>query len=640
VLKCTQQDLLHEKLTADELLRPHLAGYEHDMLRVCGPAYGSSRDIEGDPENHWQEWLSIFLPQLVYANPQCTVESTRPEWPPERSIAMQYELNDWAPLVDLRSDIERCASDFAVRWSCGVVQPQPIEGYEDAEDPPHLPSFTRLSPHDLRWDSTVRDWRKGRWIGHRIVRDIVDVIHEAEKDPSLGWDLKMLRQIEKTAGNDPKWLERRMPGMVPDRKQLVCWELWVRGKQLPHAPPQKRGYFGTLYTILDECHADSTQRWIRQPRPFFGPRRGPYCLQGAMLLGDLAVPLAPLIAQTAQAVYLNKIARAIMKAVHDYKRIGITTDQGLADKIEFADDGSVFSADGIDVRQIVAHLELGGLNQQLLAAKEDARATLDRNSGLHEAQRGNITGVATATEVNAAAMAGALRSGFLVEKYRDFVRQIYSVAGFYFDVDSDVSMDIGPLPFQVRGPNGKPTRYARVRGGLPRHSNWSAEDHERSGLRIDPHSMARSDEQTKQVRFALLNQTLGTLAALPPPIAVATNVPWYLKQAEEASGVRDLQRLIDPEVYYATQNQLIGADPGQRPNNERKGQPRFAWNTPGAAAAAMGPGASAAQRTQREALSPAGAKSAGGGGSSSGSFASVGASSGASRGTKIGSSSK
>lgn len=576
----TQQGFLRELDSSDAQFNPHLAGYDRDLLRICGPAYGGSSDlIDGDPENHWQEWLSIFLPKLVLNNPRCDCSTERQEWPPERSIAVEYSVNDWFSQTEIKYDFERCMTDYSIRYAGGIVLPEPIEDHTAADDVPWLPAFYRLSPHDLRWDAAIRDHRRARWIGHRYVLDIEDVIHRAEKNNSEGWDLAWLREIEKTSGADPRELSRVRPGTMPDRKQIVLWDIWDRYHTLPGAPSRKRGYNGSWFTVLDKAHADRRDKWIREPRPAFGPRRGRYCIGGAMMLGDLPIPLAPLIANTPQAVYLNKIARAIMKAVHDYKRIGVTTDSALADKIEFGDDGAIFSVDGVDVRQVVAQLELGGITSQLLAAKEDARQTLDRNSGLHEAARGNITGVATATEVRAAEMSTDLRSGFLIDKARDFVRQAAKVAAFDFDVNSDVVSDIGPLPFHVKAPDGRMTPYAKHRGGLPRGRGWTADDHERLNLRIDPNSTARTDEQTKLVRFQMLNNTLATVAQIPPPIAVAMDLPWYLRQAEDASGLRDMEKLFNAEVYYGMQYAMMQQPNQGKPEGSRTPQSRFAWNS-------------------------------------------------------------
>ena len=561
-------------------LRPHLANFDSDLLRAAGPAYGISRSmIEGDPENHWQEWLALFLPQLVYNNPQCAVDSSRIEWEPARAGAIEYALNDWAPMIDLRHDLERCAIDFSFRWCVGVVQPEPVRGYEDAADPPYLPGFTRISPHDFRWDATVGDWRKARWLAHRVVLDIEDVIEEAENDPDADWDLKALEQIQTGVGPDPQRLSRQYPrmGNTPERHELVIWELWARDYRLDNAPKPEKGYFGTVFTVLDKAHHDThaPEGWIRKPRPAYNPRGGPYCIQGSMLLGDMAAPLSPLVATTPQAVYLNRIARAILQAVEDYKRGIITNNAALAQSIIDDDDLTVYSADGVDVRQMIQQFAIGGVDQQLLVAKEDARQTLDRNSGLNEPTRGNVTGVATATEVERAFQSTTVRMGFIVEKFRDFVRQVYAHSAFYFDLDPDVVLDVGPLPIvddQGRQLTGE------IRGGAPKGRKWNALDHEHLGLRIDPYSMQRTDEQQKMVRFELMNVVLDRVVSLGPQ-SLFIDWDWYLRQASEATGVRDLERLVDTEMLNKVAAAVMQMQQAQPAHGKQSPQPRFAWNT-------------------------------------------------------------
>lgn len=227
-------------------------------------------------------------------------------------------------------------------------------------------------------------------------------------------------------------------------------------------------------------------------------------------------------------------------------------------------------------------VEVGGLNQQLLAAKEDARQTLDRNSGLHEAQRGNVTGVATATEVQAANASSMLRSSFLVQKANTFVREIYECAAFYFDLDADVVLDLGD--------------GMSARGGIPRQqkAKWNALDHERLALEIDPYSMSRTDEQTKQVRLASCNAALQMVASLPPTIGPAFNLPWYLGVVQEASGLRDIDQMFDAEVYYQLQSMALQSEQVIQPAPKKSGTPRFLWNSSSYANPGASPGGSRA----------------------------------------------
>lgn len=590
MLDRTQGGLLEELLASEARLRPFTDTYEKDLLRICGPAYGTSmQEIVGDPENHWQEWLSIFLPQLVYGNPHCTVSPDNIAWVPERAKATEAALNTWGRLIDMRHELERCMSDFAVRWACGIVQPQPVEGHSDAEDPPYLPGFSRLSPLDVRWDSTVNDVRKGRWTAHRVVYDIESLLEDVKAGRSKGWDRVQLEGIAKSAGRDTRAMTtHNQSAKRATRKQVVVWEVWDREHKLKGAPGEKDGYHGTLFTVLDSQHAQpkkgskAVELWVREPRSFFGRRKGPHIIQGAMLLGDLCEPLSPLTATTAQAVYLNRVARAIQRAVEDYKRGIVTNSTALADKIALGEDMSVWSAEGIDVRQMATQVEFGGLTQQLLAAKEDARQTLDRNSGLHDAQRGNVTGVATATEVQAAGISSQLRSSFLVEKARSFVREVYECGAFYFDLDPDVVLDLG---------DGQ-----QVRGGIPRKQKgrWNALDHERLALQIDPYSMGRTDEQTKQVRLAACNGAIQQVASLPPTIGPAFNLPMYMRIVQDASGLRELEQLFDPEVYYQLQAMALQSEQVMQPNPKKSGSPRFLWNSSSHANAGASPGGSRA----------------------------------------------
>lgn len=582
-LVSTPSSLLTEIKASSSVLDAHLMTYEDDLRRCAGAFYGVPQsDFAGDPENHWQEWLSIFLPQLVFSNPQCSIETSHIEWAPERSKAIEFALNDWASMIELRADLERCAVDYAFRWSAGIVTTERVPGMSATGQPKYLPVFNRISPMDLRWDSTVKDWRRARWIAYRTAPDIADVIDKAKRGEK-GWDIPRLERMELAAGMDPRDLDGQPASPMAERKQIVLWHIWVRGEELDDAPRSDAGFNGTWYTVCEsEAEAGTggtpdAEGWIRAPRPAFCPPTGPFAIQGALLLADLVAPVAPLVVQGPQATYVNKIARAIMRAVDGYKRGVATNSAKLAEEIESNPDMAVYSADGVDVRALISQFELGGLTQQMLTAKEDATMTLDRASGLHEAAKGNITGRATATEVAAAQSAGSARMGFLVEKFRDFVRQIYRIAAFYFDLDEDVEMDVGPLPEAIETPQG-PSKMVRIKGGIPVGRDWSALDHEKLALRIDAHSMSRSDEQSKMLRFELLNTVLDRVATLGPQ-AVFVDWRWYLEQAGEAMGVRDIDRLIDTDLLYEVASMMLQLQQSVQPAAQPKPQPRFSWNT-------------------------------------------------------------
>lgn len=611
----THGGLWQELEASKSRLQPHLVTYHADLERIAGGSYGESR-VENDPENHWQEWLAIFLPQLVYHDPVCSVSTDRIEWAPERSKALEFALNDWARLTHLRADVERCAVDFAVRWSCGIVSVEPIAGAHHTGDPRYMPIFNRLSPMDVRWDSTVKDWRRARWISHRTVYDIDDLLGQA-RSGSVSWNVDALEWLKANGSSDQRRGEEDKGSPLVERSQVAIWQVWVRDDAVDDAPSRKDGFNGTWYWVLEQGEPDGASlNWVREPAPAFVPPSGPYAIQGAFLLGDLVAPLSPLVGVAGQAMWLNRISKSIMRAVESYRRGIATNNAKTADELENNEDLDIVSADGVDVRAAIQTWEIGGVTQQMLLAKDDARQTLDRSSGLHEAQRGNITGQATATEVQAAAASGSIRQDFLIEKFRDFVTQAFTIAAFYFDLDEDVVIDVGPLPVEVETPQG-PSKFVRLTGGIPKGRQWSALDHEHLGLRIDPWSMRRNDEQARQARMVLVNEVLDRVTMLGPQ-AIFVDWRWYLEQAAEAAGVRDLDRLIDVDLLYEVASMMLQMQEAVQPQAKPRPQSRFAWNAavPLTGRAQMG-GSRApqpqgrtlpAQRTGKAAKSAVGAK--------------------------------
>lgn len=568
-LKLTPAGLSDELRISKLKVQSHLKDWEQDVASYATPGFKTGfGSFASSPENHNFEWIALNLAKLVAGTPHCRISTTRPGEAEVRAKALTYALNHWARLTHMREKLERFGVDLSIRYAVALVTSEPQPGYVEAEDPPYWPSITRLSIKRFLFDPTALEPEQWQWAAHLTIRNRSDVIAAAESGQEKGWDVKALRAL-----TEPSLKEYRpSDAQRVERDEIAYWEFWVPGE--PTEAERDEGYNGRIFTVLDGEEAKDDDGWVREPRDFFGPISGPYVFVGAYPVPDEAVPLAPLVASRQQAEYLNRIKRATILAVEAYKRLLLVRgDDAMVQSIKDNPTETVFKYEGPDVREAAISFEVGGITQQLLVAGEDARQTLDRVSGMFDADRGNVTGDATATENLQAGQASAQRTGFLTTKFMEFTARLFFVAAYYFDRDEDVVLDLPPeAAGQFQGPNGEPLEHPVIRGGMAEGAN--PDDFNSLDLTIDVGSMTRSVEMANEYKLLQIELTLQSLMLMAPHAAYM-NVAKYLSLRAEITGIPELEELANPQMMAAV-SMLMLQQGGEAQNAGSKGaQPRL-----------------------------------------------------------------
>ena len=291
---------------------------------------------------------------------------------------------------------------------------------------------------------------------------------------------------------------------------------------------------------------DATQTdYARDPRPFFGPRNGPYTFGGYLTVPDEVVPLSPLAAVEAQAEELNNMRQAVSANMEAYKR-GIAVDtfagQDLAEKIKEFEDLWVFSMENTEkLRDHVVQVELGGITPTHLTQLQVLRDTLDRASGMTEAQRGQASGSATATEASIAQQSSGQRMGYMTERFMTgIIKPIAEKEAWYLAMDPDSRISLGE---EARGmfvdETGMPVEEAYYVGG-----SENSEFLEETDIEIDPISTRYTSEALEAERAAKVDALLLQVAPMIP------QMPWidwdeYLARKGEEIGDPSLGKLVD-----------------------------------------------------------------------------------------------
>jgi hypothetical protein len=545
--------LSHELKRSREVVSEYVNEAYREMLRrFYGPAWkgGPGAPTAVDFENHSYAWISVFLPILASGNPTVKGKSPRQGEAAAFAKAVELAVNRNFALTDIKRTIEQLATDFAFKYCVGFTTPTPVKGMQEREDPPYRPTTKRLSLHDYGWDVLASQHAECRYQFHRVIRDKDSLLEEAEEFPDRGWDTEA---IEKMAEDQARRDKRDFQRSALKRNEVEFWDFWVPEVTLGEAidangeefaPDPKEGFEGTIYTVSEEG-----DMFVRRPRPFWGPRAGPYTFSGYLYIPDEVVPLSPIGATAATAEEFNAVMSASIQAIRRYKR-GMAVNssaQGLEEKIaEFMDLG-VFTVDGLEkIEENLKAIEVGGLQPQHLTMLETLRFVLERASGITDAKLGMTSG-STATEASIANMSSGQRMGYMTEKFvQSVVKPIAMKEAWYLANDPRSRTPLmGGEGLFVDPTTGLPIEYPVLEGG-PGHGNLL----EDLDIEIQPISMRYTSEQLEMEREMQWEQFLLATAPMMPTLPW---VDWGLMYSRKAAQLGDpsLARAVDVQKAMA-----------------------------------------------------------------------------------------
>lgn len=556
----------------------YLHGYREDLKNFVGTGFkeGFGR---AQPENHTLEITSLMRAQCLMGNPRFRYTTEIPGDAQIRALAYSYSVTNWARQTRMRNLNERLLMDWLFRRAVCVVTSEARPGYAEEEDPPFWPAAYRVAPRHFRHDPAALNPETWAWSAHLNIASRRELLGLAE-DKKSGWDAAAINKLH--AQNVKKF--REDDATIPERDEVPYWEIWCPGFELPESKGAKKGYFGTVFTVLEDQARGIG--WLRKPYPYYGCRAGPYVVSGDYVVPDEAFSLSHVVATKAQADHLNRVKRSTIRAIEAYKKIILVRNgANLEQKIKDSKDLFVYTYDDPDIKSNVVQMELAGATEQHFAAAQDAHGTLDRVSGMTDEMRGETQSGVKATQSAIAAQAGAVRTTFSVAKFRDFIGEIGRRAGYYYARDHDVEMD---LPSEIAAlipdpKTGLPSTGARLRGGLAKGEK--PDEYETMGFGVIAGSTERDVQADVQMKDAVITQTLGELAQLGPQTSLYVDWQAILDMRAEFYEMPELKRIADIQKMQAVGAMMMqtGAQPGQGPQPAQSPQPHASQSRSNAA---------------------------------------------------------
>lgn len=519
----------HNSSFAEKIRRYHGTGY----LRDCAV---------NDPLNYDFEYVSLMLGKTVASNPRvkATVFGTQEER--EQGFGLQQGANRWIRSSNYRAHLHRVAVDFYLLRGVTTVTLDPVPGCDPLE-PLLFPNKHRIRPEDFFWDSRGQSWEDALILGHKIREPKDDLIariraqREASGDDDDGWDLEAIEEMGRESPGPG--------GDFPTRHELEYYEVWFKNEQVPLAEDDDPDDFhGMIVTLGSLGEGNVKARKIREDRNFFGVPTGPYNFFECHFVPNDPAPLAGLVAVEGSIQNANAHARALDENKANWKKFSLVEATGEDDttKLTNAKHGETITLSSVDKTKIV-DIENGGPSELQFLMEQHSENRVKNILGMYDAQRGNVSGEATATENALADSASTARSQFQASKFEDGVAMELRAVTFYLYRSPSVVFRLADGSLFVGGSDiDTSIRVARANGLLPTHDDagepipapdfgasaetrairnklnkkikWSQID-----IQLEPYSMERTSELVQMRRLVqgwqLLPQIVDMLTKYP-----------------------------------------------------------------------------------------------------------------------------
>lgn len=507
------------------------------------------------PENHAYEWVTNVRGLLVASPP--TIRVSAPGFEEDDQVkAHELWINDWVSQVGLVNVLRSVAVGMQFCFRPVVVVMEPAQDGsdwfrdQDAAEPPLLRPVVHAIPPQLFFADHLAVGPDGwRFAGHIVIQDKEDMLKEVGFDGRPKFDRAAVESLGIDDGVAEIYKSLGLDLRGQDRNQIVRYECYIRDT-------------GMLYSLgFGPTPSGAKAAFLREPRRFSGPRKGPYVIFGGIEVPDQMFPLAPLQATLDQSEDINAHAR---QAAHDAgtakRLVVVDAAPGTANLVASSQSGSVLAIPGFT--GLMQAVTIGGAMPETLNYLQVARERLDRVSGLTDTVRGNITG-ATAEEIHTAQANRNVRTRDMQIEFRQRVLDVIRLAGWQGWHNQQVGAD----GLRETMPDGSLGETVDYRGGVD-----EANPIPFSAVRysIEENSMEFVDEFLKQ---QAMQQTAELVMVVSDRILTHPHVNWtrLLDDVAETVNIRQASdKYLNMELIQAMQMaQLAGggmmAPPGAGP---------------------------------------------------------------------------
>lgn len=417
-----------------------------ELSKKCaGEAYsGRTKDV-ATPENY-------VYTHTLHTTARLTSGTQRPRYTTKkRDMSARVEEHEefgrrWARDTRWDAEFERCVQDMCNGGAVALVAQRARRGYEHFQDPPQTPSATRIPGHLWGCDPLATSFETIRYAFHLCIEYHPDIVAVAEQDKS--WNLEAVRAMVK----EPMSNARNVPRYGVNRDEVTYVVMWVPGHRLPEsdpvwqemAPELREKCHGTIFTFglcskpawLGLATKESPE-YLRKPRPYFGPRQGPYVYGGFLNVPNEVRTTAPLIANLGQIEQLNAQVRSNDKIANAAKTgvfvDGMSPDHSVA--VQNFEHGEWVQVPGLD-KQRFEIVTIPGITADARARELELGARVRRNLMMPDTALGEASGAATLGENQIADSHLSMVTAYMDRKALDFSAQVFLRVAYWVENDA------------------------------------------------------------------------------------------------------------------------------------------------------------------------------------------------------------
>lgn len=538
----------------------HLQNETATIERMHGSGYKGDSPA-GSSANHQAEWLSVMLPLLMYRDPRVTAVA-HAAGTDQSAQAMAFAMNRISRQQRLGEFLQPVGRDFSLYWSAVFVSNKRHPGMSaEVGDDAWMPQTQHLNWSQFGFDPHCGSIRDARYTWHTWTADRDDLLEQARKDAEDGddsWDIEAIEKaVADTGFNEIGGKDRSVK-----RDEIVAVEFWVRDAKVDESLTGEDGFHGVICTL--SVSGQSKGQFLRKPRDYYGPQRGPHVLFGCYSVPKDPWPLAPLRMSEPQEIAAMKMADTVNHAALTYRRV-LLVPAGSKDKaaikkaLRTTRIDEVIEVSGLTPDAKPISVEIGGVTDQMLRNKAALDQQLQDISGLDSQQIGRADADATATASAIADNKAQTRREFIIDQFHCGVRDLLERMAWFVWSDDRV---IVPLDQSAAQKIGLPQMMAQ-----PAWRGGEQMPFESLDIQLDAMSVSRVTEPLHQRRVL---QAVSMIPQLVPQIRAFPEVEWprILSMLGEALGMPDLGSVVNVEFARALAG-LQGAQP-------EEGQPRMA----------------------------------------------------------------
>lgn len=413
--------------------------------KAAGDAYAGKEGV-ATPENYYATH-SLYTKARLSSGELVPKFTSRKRDQSERVKRDEDYAAQWIKDTGFGFEFERLIDDMNNGGAVCLVRQGARKGYEQLDDPPHTTTAHRWPIRLWGCDPVASSYEAVRYAYHECIEVQEDLIAIAEANPEE-WDVEAVKRMV------PEDLstERGKEITGVNRKEVTYIVMWWPHFTLPEDDPAWKGMspetreqcHGTIFKFA-LCKSNGMLSFLRggspeflgPPRPYYGPRQGPYVYAGFLDVPDQIRANAPLISNMGQIEQLNThergcdLVEARSKTVFAFDGMQEKDAQTLED----AQHGDAVRLAGLDTSKSMT-IDFPGITADKRARGLELAARVRRNLGMPDTALGETTGAATLGENQIADAHLNQISEYMDRRARRLVAQVLLRVVWYAENDS------------------------------------------------------------------------------------------------------------------------------------------------------------------------------------------------------------